>query len=48
MIERLAAKLANENFTARAPAAVVGAERDKKTDAEQTCARLRDALARLP
>ena len=48
VIERLAAKLANENFTARAPAAVVGAERDKKIDAEQTCARLRDALARLP
>ena len=46
-IDKLSAKLANENFTARAPAHVVEEQRQRKADAEATAAKLSDALKRL-
>ena len=46
-ISKLSAKLANENFTARAPAHVVEEQRQRKADAEATVAKLSDALKRL-
>jgi len=46
-IAQLEAKLANENFTARAPAHVVEEQRQRKTDAEAVVAKLNDALKRL-
>jgi valyl-tRNA synthetase len=46
-VERLAAKLANESFVARAPADVVRKERDKQSEAEQQLAALRAQRERL-
>ncbi len=45
--QRVGAKLGNENFTSRAPAAVVRRERDKMAEIEATMARLNEQLARL-
>ena len=41
------AKLANTNFTAKAPAAVIDKTRDRLTTAEQDIARLEERLAGL-
>ena len=46
-ITRLTAKLANEGFVAKAPAAVVEAERVKLAKYRETEAQLTDALAKL-
>ena len=46
-IAQLEAKLANENFTSRAPAHVVDEQRQRKADAEAVAAKLNDALKRL-
>jgi len=46
-IARASAKLANESFTARAPAAVVQQERDRVAAFEATLAKLREQLAQL-
>jgi valyl-tRNA synthetase len=46
-IKKLAAKLANEQFTSRAPEHVVEEQRERKADAEAASAKLRDALRRL-
>jgi valyl-tRNA synthetase len=46
-IRQLDAKLANENFVARAPEHVVEEQRERKADAEATAARLKQALKRL-
>ena len=46
-ITRATAKLSNESFTARAPAAVVQQERDRVAAFEATLAKLREQLARL-
>jgi len=46
-IAQLEAKLANENFTSRAPASVVEEQRQRKTDAEAVAAKLNAALKRL-
>jgi valyl-tRNA synthetase len=46
-IERRTAKLANENFVSRAPAAVVQRERDGLAEAQATAARLRERIAGL-
>jgi valyl-tRNA synthetase len=42
------AKLGNESFVARAPAAVVEQERARVAGFKETVARLREQLARLP
>ncbi|MDO9290668.1 MAG: valine--tRNA ligase [Hydrogenophaga sp.] len=47
-ITKAHAKLGNESFVARAPAAVVAQERARVDDFTQTLQRLRDQLARLP
>ena len=46
-IRQLAGKLGNPGFVAKAPEHVVEQEREKKADAEETKARLADALSRL-
>jgi valyl-tRNA synthetase len=46
-ITKTQAKLGNESFVARAPAAVVEQERQRMADFSQTVIRLRDQLARL-
>ena len=46
-ISQIDAKLANENFTSRAPEHVVEEQRQRKADAEAVVARLNDALKRL-
>jgi valyl-tRNA synthetase len=46
-IARASAKLANESFTARAPAAVVQQERDRVAAFEATLAKLREQLSQL-
>ena len=46
-IARAESKLANESFTAKAPAAVVAAERDKLAKAQATAVALAAALAKL-
>ena len=46
-IERVEKKLANESFTAKAPAAVVEAERAKLTKYRETAVALADAIAKL-
>ena len=46
-IKKLDAKLANENFTSRAPEHVVDEQRQRKADAEATATKLNDALKRL-
>ena len=46
-LERLELKLSNENFVARAPAAVVDKEREKAADAKNTLALLEAQLAGL-
>ena len=46
-IKQLSAKLANENFTSRAPEHVVEEQRQRKTDAEAVVTKLNDALKRL-
>ncbi len=47
-IARLDAKLANENFLAKAPAEVVEEQHERRTDAATAHAKLAAALARLP
>jgi valyl-tRNA synthetase len=46
-IKQLDAKLANEKFVARAPEHVVEEQRERKTEAEATAAKLEQALKRL-
>ena len=46
-IRKLEAKLANDNFVSKAPEHVVEEQRERKAEAEQTQARLADALDRL-
>jgi valyl-tRNA synthetase len=46
-IARAEAKLGNESFVARAPAAVVAQERQRVAEFTQTLARLQDRLRRL-
>ena len=46
-ITQLQAKLANENFTSRAPAHVVEQQRQRKADAQAVHAKLNNALKRL-
>ncbi len=46
-IVKCAAKLANESFVSRAPAAVIAQERQRLVDFEQTLTRLRDQRDRL-
>jgi valyl-tRNA synthetase len=46
-IKQLDAKLANEKFVARAPEHVVEEQRERKTEAEATAAKLKQALKRL-
>jgi valyl-tRNA synthetase len=46
-ISQIDAKLANENFTSRAPEHVVEEQRQRKADAEAVVAKLNDALKRL-
>jgi valyl-tRNA synthetase len=46
-IAKCGAKLGNESFVARAPAAVIAQERQRLADFEQTITRLRDQRARL-
>ena len=47
-ITKAQAKLSNEIFVARAPAAVVAQERARIDEFSQTLQRLREQLARLP
>ena len=47
-ITKAQAKLSNESFVARAPAAVVEQERGRVAEFQATVARLREQLARLP
>ena len=47
-ITKAQAKLSNESFVARAPAAVVAQERARIDEFSQTLLRLREQLARLP
>ena len=47
-ITKAQAKLSNESFVARAPAAVVAQERARIDEFSQTLQRLREQLARLP
>ena len=47
-ITKAQAKLGNESFVARAPAAVVAQERARVDGFSQTLQRLREQLARLP
>jgi valyl-tRNA synthetase len=47
-IVKAEAKLGNESFVARAPAAVVEQERARVAGFKETVARLREQLARLP
>jgi len=47
-ITKAVAKLGNESFVARAPAAVVAQERARVDEFSQTVLRLRDQLGRLP
>jgi valyl-tRNA synthetase len=47
-ITKAEAKLGNESFVARAPAAVVAQERERVAGFSQTLQRLREQLARLP
>ncbi|SLN77253.1 valine--tRNA ligase [Oceanibacterium hippocampi] len=47
LIAGLEKKLGNEKFVSRAPAEIVEAERARKSDAEQTRAKLAEALGRL-
>jgi valyl-tRNA synthetase len=47
-IGKAEAKLGNETFVARAPAAVVAQERARLDDFGQTLSRLRDQVAKLP
>ena len=46
-LARIDAKLGNEKFTAKAPEHVVEDQRERRAEAEQARAKLRDALARL-
>ena len=46
-IQKLDAKLANQNFVSRAPEHVVEEQRERKAEAEALQGRLREALARL-
>ncbi|ESR23532.1 valine--tRNA ligase [Lutibaculum baratangense] len=46
-IEKIRAKLGNENFTARAPEHVVAEQRERMASAEETRGRLQSALERL-
>ena len=46
-IKQLDAKLANEKFVSRAPEHVVEEQRERKTEAEATAAKLEQALKRL-
>ncbi|OYU25224.1 MAG: hypothetical protein CFE41_22415 [Burkholderiales bacterium PBB2] len=46
-IAKIEAKLGNEGFVARAPAAVVEQERQRLNDFSATVSRLRDQAARL-
>ena len=46
-IDQLRRKLADEHFTARAPAAVVDQERKRYTDRQDRAAKLQSSLARL-
>jgi valyl-tRNA synthetase len=46
-IGKIDAKLGNANFVARAPEEVVEEQRERRAQAEQTCARLNAALKRL-
>jgi len=46
-LERVDAKLSNDNFLAKAPEHVVEGERERRVEAEQTRAKLTEALARL-
>ncbi len=46
-IKQISGKLANENFTSRAPEHVVEEQRQRKADAEAVAAKLNDALKRL-
>ena len=46
-IDGVAKKLANEQFTSKAPAHVIDDQKQRKTDAEEKKARVEAALARL-
>ncbi len=46
-IERLEAKLSNENFVAKAPSDIVEAQREKKSEAQATKAKLQQALEKI-
>ena len=46
-IDRIEKKLSNEGFVAKAPEAVVNAERQKKMKYEETLESVRAALARM-
>jgi len=46
-IKKIDGKLGNEKFLAKAPEDVIAEQRDRKADAEQTRAKLADALGRL-
>ncbi len=46
-ISSIEAKLANDNFTSRAPEHVVEEQRQRKRDSEAVVAKLNDALKRL-
>ncbi len=46
-IGKISGKLANENFTSRAPEHVVEEQRERKAEAEETRTRLSEALERL-
>ena len=46
-IDKLEAKLANENFVAKAPSHIVEAQREKKSEAQATKAKLEQALEKI-
>ena len=46
-IDKLEKKLANENFVARAPAAVVEEQKERRNEAEAARSKLAEALARI-